>query len=299
MWSFRTRSVDLHGGKLRMSSSPSGLQFVPSPDDLAFQRLLVVIQAARQEAASLQTTIETLRGDLGRFEATYHARTGHLFVELNRIRLACDQFRHRIAMVRGQRGVRPDQVEGDVERLFSDRRRTIDDEADEAASYQRAFEEEQAAQLSDTDESELRRTYRELARRNHPDLVQDATERERREQRMVRINTAYRERDVDTLRQLLTLSATGDDTPDQTRSPVERLAWATAELARLDDVVGSLRRDLVIIQESPTHELWRRFQCEPRMLDEMADQVTAQIAEAQSRLEDLTSHYRALVREDQ
>jgi hypothetical protein len=282
-----------------MSSRPLGLQFVPSPDDLAFQRLLVVIQATRQDAATLQTTIETLRGDLGRFEATYHARTGHLFVELNRIRLACDEFRHRIAMVRGQRGVRPDQIEGDVERLFRDRRRTIDDEADEAASYQRVFEEEQAAQLSDSDDAELRRTYRELARRNHPDLVQDATERERREQRMVRINTAYRERDLDTLRQLLTLSATGDDTPDQARSPAERLAWATAELARLDDVVTSLRRDLAIIQESPTHELWRRVQHDPRMLDEMAGQVAGQIAEAQSRLEDLTLNFHALLREDQ
>lgn len=282
-----------------MSSRPLGLQFVPSPDDLAFQRLLVVIQATRQDAATLQTTIETLRGDLGRFEATYHARTGHLFVELNRIRLACDEFRHRIAMVRGQRGVHPDQIEGDVERLFRDRRRTIDDEADEAASYQRVFEEEQAAQLSDSDDAELRRTYRELARRNHPDLVQDATERERREQRMVRINTAYRERDLDTLRQLLTLTATGDDTPYQARSPAERLAWATAELARLDDVVASLRRDLAIIHESPTHELWHRSQHDPRMLDEMADQVAVQIAEAQSRLEDLTLHYHALLREVQ
>ena len=282
-----------------MSSDPSGLRFVPSADDLAFQRLRVVLEATRQDAASLQTTIETLRDEIGRFEAAYHARTGHLFVELNRIRLACDEFRHRIAMVRRQRRIEPDQIEGDVERRFRDRRQTIADEAEEAASYQRAFEDEQAPEFSDTDEAELRRTYRELARRNHPDLVQDPTERDRREQRMVRINTAYRARDLETLRNLLTLSATDDDVPDATRTSAERLAWATAELARLDGVVGTLRRDLAIIQETPSHELWQRSRREPRLLDELADQVGTQITEAQARLEDLTHHFQALMREDQ
>ena len=282
-----------------MSTNVSGIRPVPSPDDLAFERLLVVIDATRQQAATLQTTIETLRDDLGRFEGAYHARTGHLFVELNRLRLACDEFRHRIAMVRGQRGTRTDEIEGDVERLFRDRRQTIADEADEANTYQRAFEREQAVQLGENDEAELRRTYRELARRNHPDLVQDETERERREQRMVRINTAYRERDLAALRNLLTLSPSADDTPDTTRTPAERLAWATAELARLDEVVASLRGDLAILEESPAHELWQRSLREPALLDEMADQIAAQITDAQSRLDDLTTSFHALLNEDQ
>lgn len=282
-----------------MSTNTGALRLVPSPDDLTFQRLLVVIDATRQQAATLQATIETLGHDLGRFESAYHARTGHLFVELNRLRLACDEFRHRIAMVRGQRGTRPDEIEGDVERLFRDRRRTIEDEADEASTYQRTFEQEQAVQLGEDDEAELRRTYRELARRNHPDLVQDETERERREQRMVRINTAYRERDLETLRNLLTLSPNADDTPDATWTPAERLSWATAELARLDEVVAALRRELVVMEESPAHDLWERSRREPHLLDEMADQIGAQITEAQSRLEDLTSHFHALMSEDQ
>ena len=282
-----------------MSTNVSGLRSVPSPDDLTFQRLLVVIAATRQQAATLQTTIETLRDDLGRFEGAYHARTGHLFVELNRLRLACDEFRHRIAVVRGQRRVPADELEGDVERLFRDRRQTIADEADEAASYQRAFADEQATRLSADDEAELRRTYRELARRNHPDLVQDPAERDRRAQRMVRINDAYRERDFDALRTLLTLSPTDDAAPDGTRTAAERLAWATAELTRLDAVVAALRRDLSTVEDSPAHELWLRSRRDPRLLDEMTDQIASQITEAQARLTDLTAHFHALTREDQ
>ena len=282
-----------------MTPDQTGLRFVPSPDDLAFQRLLVVIEATRQQAATLQATIETLRDELGRFEAAYHARTGHLFVELNRLRLACDEFRHRIALVRGRRGVRQDEIEGDVERLFHDRRQTIDDEAEEATSYRRVYEDEQASRLSEDDDAELRRTYRELARRNHPDLVQDPAERELRERRMVRINTAYRERDLESLRTLLTLSPSGDDSPDASRTPAERLAWATAELSRLDDVVGTLRRDLAIVQETPAHELWLRSKTEPGLLDEMASQVAVQISDAQARLDDLTLHFHALLHEDQ
>ncbi|CAA9573877.1 MAG: hypothetical protein AVDCRST_MAG33-2828 [uncultured Thermomicrobiales bacterium] len=282
-----------------MTPDQTGLRFVPSPDDLAFQRLLVVIEATRQQAATLQATIETLRDELGRFEAAYHARTGHLFVELNRLRLACDEFRHRIALVRGRRGVRQDEIEGDVERLFHDRRQTIDDEAEEATSYRRVYEDEQASRLSEDDDAELRRTYRELARRNHPDLVQDPAERELRERRMVRINTAYRERDLESLRTLLTLSPSSDDSPDASRTPAERLAWATAELSRLDDVVGTLRRDLAIVQETPAHELWLRSKTEPGLLDEMASQVAVQISDAQARLDDLTLHFHALLHEDQ
>lgn len=50
--------------------------------------------------------------------------------------------------------------------------------------------------------SDLKRLYRELARRYHPDLTTNAAERERRNRLMVDINAAYSDGDLDALRAL-------------------------------------------------------------------------------------------------
>lgn len=52
------------------------------------------------------------------------------------------------------------------------------------------------------DGSDLKRLYRELARRYHPDLTTDAAERERRNSLMADINAAYSDGDIDALRAL-------------------------------------------------------------------------------------------------
>lgn len=56
---------------------------------------------------------------------------------------------------------------------------------------------------SDSDsETALKRLYRQLARRYHPDLVTDPAERERRNRLMAEINEAYTRRDFDALQAL-------------------------------------------------------------------------------------------------
>jgi hypothetical protein len=54
----------------------------------------------------------------------------------------------------------------------------------------------------DEQRQELKRLYRQLARRYHPDLTTDPAERARRNRLMAEINNAYSERDIDALRTL-------------------------------------------------------------------------------------------------
>jgi hypothetical protein len=280
-----------------MAPEISGLRYVPSPDELAYQRLLIVIEATRQQAVVLQTDLEHLRDELGRFEATYHAHVGHRLVELNRLRLACDEFRQRIAL-RQAADARPADIEGDIERLFRGRRQTLADEQAESEAHWQAYDESATEPVDAETEAELRRIYRELARRHHPDLVQDPTERERRQDQMTRVNAAFRDRDLGKLREMLTLSPRSDDEESNRKSAADRLAWATAEVARLDEVVAQLRLDLASTRDSSTHELWRRSTQEPDLLDELTAQVERQIVEARERLEDLTHRFAALTTED-
>lgn len=265
---------------------PRDLRAVPSEDELVWRRLVVVIGASRQHAAALQAERESLREELGRFELTYQHHTGHLLLELNRLRLACDEYRHRIALLRERPTAEPDQIESDVTTVFHDRYHHLADEEREATVWEHEHAAEQASpDLSEDDLAEVHRAYRELARRHHPDLVSDPAERERREAQMARINAAYHERDLDALRTLLTLSST-DEMPAG-RSWRERRAWAEAEVHRLDQVVSTIADEIATLRGSAIHALLERYRRDPKVLTELGEQITGQIDVSRTTLEGL------------
>ena len=280
-----------------MSTDFNGLRAVPSPEQLAYQRLLIVIEATRQQAVDLRSDLELLRDRLGRFEATYHAKVGHLLVDLNRLRLECDEYRQRLA-IRGATA-RTDEatIESDIERMFRGRRQDVEDERAEADAWQRLADAQPDEPLDAESAEELRRVYRELARRHHPDLAQDADERERRERQMTRVNTAYRDRDIAALREMMALTPESDHQRTD-KSPAERLAWATTELERLDGIVTKTREDLDQTRKSATHALWVRSEAEAGLLDDLAFQIEARIDEARSVLADLRRQFAAPITED-
>ena len=79
-------------------------------------------------------------------------------------------------------------------------------------------------------ENKLKRLYRHLARRFHPDYARDETDRANRTRLMVLINKAYQERDADALQAI----HTEGDVPDAIASPVDsRVSLATLELRQL------------------------------------------------------------------
>jgi hypothetical protein len=61
---------------------------------------------------------------------------------------------------------------------------------------------ESASRPNEDRDSKLKRLYRSLARRFHPDLAPDAKDRERRNRIMAQINAAYQEGDLDLLESL-------------------------------------------------------------------------------------------------
>ncbi|WP_059009989.1 J domain-containing protein [Streptomyces specialis] len=103
---------------------------------------------------------------------------------------------------------------------------------------------------------EARRLYRELVRRCHPDLVTDATERDRRDAFLTRVNQAYARGEEDTLRELAAEWERGG--PGPARAPEHdpagelyaRLEWlaerkellADAAAALEDSAIGSMLR---------------------------------------------------------
>ncbi|MFD2619545.1 hypothetical protein [Streptomyces chumphonensis] len=132
---------------------------------------------------------------------------------------------------------------------------------------------------------EARRRYRELVRRAHPDLVTDEDERLRREEFIVRVNRAYADGDEEALAALAEEWAAG---PPREPDPVSRgeelyarLEW----LASRKDWLGQVVREL---EDSAIGSMLKLAHDDPDgLLDDIARQLDAQVAEREQRLAEL------------
>src|SRR6478752_2401708 len=99
-----------------------------SPEEREYARYLGEIESRRLLVAAKRTDVETLKAALGRFEAEYHAAVGELFVELDRVNLAIDEYERRIWLLQSHPDQNPDDIEHDINESFSARREEIRDE---------------------------------------------------------------------------------------------------------------------------------------------------------------------------
>jgi hypothetical protein len=274
-----------------------GLVRLPTPEEQAYAAALAELEIRHQRATDLQVELETLKLDLSRFEAEYHARVGYLFVELDRVRLACDEWGRRIARLRANLRSNLAELEDDIAEAFAKRRADIHAEEAESRRYQSTFAEEQTRPTLAPDEAaELKRLYRDLARRFHPDLARSDDERQRCAEQMLRINTAYRDRDLSALKDIA--AATEPDSPAFARQTVaKRLAWVHAELARLDGVIAGLRQAIERVHTSDTYQLWQRAQADAGLFDRLATGMTRELDAARAQLAYLKATYDELVAE--
>ena len=266
-----------------------------TPEEREYARYLAEIETRKRRAADLQTELTTLKLALGRFEAEYHARVGVLFVELDRARLAIDEYERRIARLHADPTADPNRVEEEVRQEFADRREEVDEEAEETRRYERAFEREQARPKLEADaEEELNRLYRELAKRYHPDLARTEEERRERGPMMQRVNAAVRERDLAALRALYREAEVADPA-FEARSIGEKLVWAIREVARLDEVIAGLEAEIAAVRASDTHQMWRRQEAGERVIEALEADLKGELARERDRLAELIATYRHLI----
>jgi len=266
-----------------------------TPEEREYARYLAEVEARKRRSADLRTELEALRVGLARFEAEYHARVGALFVELDRARLAADEYERRIARLDADPAADPDRVEEEVRREFAGRREEVRNEEEETRRYEQAFERErERPRLDEAGEDEAARLYRELARRFHPDLARTAEERRRREPLMQQVNAAFRERDLAALRTLGS-EVGADDPAFEARGIGEKLVWAIREVARLDGVVAGLEGELTAMRAADSFALWQRQETGERVVERLEDDLQRDVAAARDRLAELIATYRHLL----
>jgi hypothetical protein len=135
-------------------------------------------------------------------------------------------------------------------------------------------------------EEKIRKLFRELAKRFHPDLTSNEKEKEWRAQIMTQVNMAYAQRDLKALQALA-------DQPDHPSSTVaqshqDEVNMLKSELVRLDGVIAELKASIRHLEESPAMKLMMESRLQRRngkdLLTGMVNQLQEQIADLEEHL---------------
>lgn len=244
------------------------------------------MRAAEQALIEFEIAVETFRIEVENFSRLHHQRLGPVYARL-------DELDAQIAEAVAARTGDPEDLRKaqearglvlpmpDVEELFHG---WIDSEG---------LSPEATAMLTDRPVQppkrvrpgeEVRRLFRELIRKAHPDLARDEKERERRSAFIVRVNRAYAAAAGDELRALAEEWEAGprcEEAPSRSEELYARLEW----LAQRKEMLAEAAAEL---EGSAIGAMLRMAPDDPDgLLDEIAEQLLAQVAEREARLTEL------------
>ncbi|GHD85258.1 hypothetical protein GCM10010508_08300 [Streptomyces naganishii JCM 4654] len=251
------------------------------------ERLERAVRAAEQALIDYEIAVETFRVEVENFSRLHEQRLGPLYARLEELDV-------RIAEARAART-------GDPEDLRRAREARADlqpipgvEELLHGWMDGEGLFPEAGAMLTDQPvrppqrvrpSEEARRLYRELARKAHPDLAQEADERERREEFITRVNAAYARGAEDELRELAEEWAAGPRPPEQRPSAAEELYARLEWLAQRKELLTHVAKQL---EDSAIAAMLRLAPDDPdRLLEEIAEQLRGDVAGREAQLASL------------
>lgn len=250
----------------------SELERIVTGEELEYAARQIVIESRKARIAELQQELNELSTALNQFERQYRARLGNLHTEIDRLRKEITEYRERIANLR-ERAANRDPLLSDPP--------PFDDDPTADAEYERIPARQRRPNVDAETMDALRTVYRQLAKRFHPDLALTQDERVRRQEMMLRINEAFGERNLAAL-QAIARETEREDPAFGFRPIVERLAWATLEIVRLDGMITQLETQIASLRSSRTYEYWRATE----LIDDTVERL---VAEAHDKSERLTA----------
>ena len=207
-------------------SGPITRRLKPEEEELLRKR--EELAALRATLAERELELVDLRTQLAAFEGRYLRQVGTLYAELDEWRARISEFKARL----NPSAASTAQAEDAREQA----RQTYED-AHGTASETREF----------TPSPELKRLYREVARRIHPDFATDPAERERRTRFMTEANRAYEAGDADALRRILdefqdgAETVTGEGIGTELIRIIRQISLVKARLSAIEHEIATLR----------------------------------------------------------
>ncbi|WP_189880276.1 J domain-containing protein [Streptomyces bluensis] len=247
-------------------------------------RLERAVRAAEQALIEFEIAVETFRVEVENFSRLHHQKLGPMYTRL-------DELDAQIAEARAARTGDPEDIRAAQEARARVMPMPGVEELFHGWMDSDGLFPEAAAMLTDQPvrppervrpSEEARKLYRELARKAHPDLAQDESERKRRDEFITRVNAAYGRGDEAMLRELSAEWEAGpvpeERRPSRSEELYARLEW----LAQRKEMLTLVAREL---EEGAIGGMLRLAPDDPdRLLDEIAEQLLAQVAQREAEL---------------
>lgn len=266
------KSVEVPSGKPRAeASAPSAHKATIKPEERELARKRAEQAAIEAELGDRELRVASLRAELGAFERRYLHFVGSRYAELDEYKA---QLAERIAREQPQ-NERAQQAARMARAIAGETKSAV---GEESAKEPRAFKAS----------PEMKRLYRDVAKRIHPDLTSDRKDRAKRQQLMAEANKAYERGDEARLAKILAEYdcspevVEGEGTGAELVRAIRRVSQARGRLAEIEAELDELLR-------SDLHQLKSRVEEAEKgghdVFAEMAENVEEQIALAKQRLE--------------
>lgn len=264
----------------------------PTSDELELALLQIELESRRSELERLEGERDTLEVGLTRFAADVKARVGDVKDEIRNVRHELEEMRQRISRLRADPMATPADVERDVAEEMAQAEAELNGEfihgSDSNGKDRRNLPTRPMSSIET--EAEVLRLYRELAKRHHPDLARSSAERERRAELMLRVNVAYRDRDLATL-QSIYLEVQLDSPLSAEELCRQRLAWTRHEIARLAREIRAVELRIESLVKTDTYTLWQEHMRGEAALDELETRTRQRLVRERERLDEATAQY--------
>lgn len=231
----------------------------------------------RERVAALELELFEARAELAGFMARVEQKLGPLEARIRELDQELAAAR-RAASRRGQWGerARRGEIPADVLEQFEKTWRRSPAGAEHGPKRESA----------EVSKDEIKRLYRALAKRFHPDLTVDPEHKKYCEKIMAEINAAYARGDVAKLRELM--DTPERPVPESEKTREQLLVELRAEVRRLDGVIRQLESALARLTRSEEVQLMLEASMARSqgrdLLREMAADLRREIAEKQAEL---------------
>jgi len=263
--------IDAAGRPIPSSSANPASFPALNPEEQELGRKRDEQAAIESELAERELRSANLRAELGAFERQYLHHVGSRYAELDELKAAVAErlAQEQPANTRAQQAAREARTRA-------------------AETQSTAGEKSEATPRAFESSPEMKRLYREVAKRVHPDLTSDRADRAKRQQLMAEANEAYERGDETRLRKIFTEyewsaeAVKGEGPGAELIRVIRRISQARGRLAEIEaELQDLLRSDLyqlkVRLDEAQSHGR--------DLLQEMVQKVEDQITQAKRRLE--------------
>lgn len=226
-----------------------------------WERLRVLegrVQRLREEIITMVVELEEMRVALERTKLSLNARLGHMYIELGQLDLDVRKQRFRQEL-RAIPRLSEQEIDGLIEARFEQEAAKLASlREDRETNLEGSARNQKMERLTPETVRSIKKLYRRLAKRFHPDLHGDDGNRSKLQAVMAQINACYRGLDLQGLLDIEDGVMVTIVTRDE--SAIERSMRLKKILPRLREILRRSREELEALKRHELHEIMQEIE---------------------------------------